>query len=59
LQTIKEGIEGHPVEWYSDVFDLVFPTLDKTQANECKICEWKKNNDKKGEREQSVTEDSD
>lgn len=56
-QTIKEGIEGHPVEWYSDVFDLVFPDLDRTKANECKICEWKKNNDKKEESEKS--EDTD
>ncbi|KAK0391245.1 hypothetical protein NLU13_0746 [Sarocladium strictum] len=56
-KTIKEGIEGHPVEWYSDVFDLIFPNLDRTKANECKICEWKQNNDKKDESEKS--EDSD
>ncbi|PMD47384.1 ATP-dependent protease La [Hyaloscypha variabilis F] len=30
---IKEGIEGHPVKWFSDVFELVFPNLDKDQAN--------------------------
>lgn len=30
---IKEGIEGHPVKWFSDVFDLVFPNLDKDVAN--------------------------
>jgi len=32
-QNIKEGIEGKPAKWYSDVFDLVFPGLDKDQAN--------------------------
>lgn len=33
MQNIKEGIEGKPVDWYGDVFDLVFPTLDKDRAN--------------------------
>ena len=32
-QNIKEGIEGKPVDWYGDVFDLVFPNIDATQAN--------------------------
>lgn len=60
LQTIKQGLEGHPVEWYSDVFDIVFPNLDRTKANECKICEWKKDNDKKSEREKAEkSEDTD
>ncbi|KAL9007741.1 MAG: hypothetical protein Q9173_007055, partial [Seirophora scorigena] len=30
---IKEGIQGHGVDWYSDVFDLVFPDLDPAAAN--------------------------
>lgn len=30
---IKEGIEGKPASWYSDVFELVFPNLDKDAAN--------------------------
>lgn len=42
MQNIKEGIEGRPASWYSEVFDLVFPNLDREQANKCKICEWKK-----------------
>ncbi|KAI9774659.1 MAG: ATP-dependent Lon protease pim1 [Geoglossum simile] len=29
---IKEGLEGHPASWYSDVFDLVFSDLDKEHA---------------------------
>jgi Lon-like ATP-dependent protease len=32
-QNIKEGIEGHAVSWYSEVFDLVFPGVDKEAAN--------------------------
>ncbi|KAL7784059.1 ATP-dependent protease La [Trichoderma ceciliae] len=50
-QTIKEGIEGHAVNWYSEVFNLVFPELDREKANVCKICEWKKAQQKKGEAE--------
>lgn len=38
MQNIKEGIEGKPVEWYSDVFNLVFPNTDATRANSL----WKK-----------------
>jgi Lon-like ATP-dependent protease len=37
-QNIKEGIEGKPVSWYSEVFDLVFPDVDAAQAN----TRWKK-----------------
>ncbi|RCI13825.1 hypothetical protein L249_8066 [Ophiocordyceps polyrhachis-furcata BCC 54312] len=50
-QNIKEGIEGHAVGWYSEVFDLVFPGLDREQANKCKICEWKKQQPKEGAQE--------
>ncbi|KAI4213597.1 MAG: hypothetical protein LQ351_003821 [Letrouitia transgressa] len=32
-ENIKSGIEGHAVDWYSDVFDLVFPDLDHEAAN--------------------------
>ncbi|KAJ5464033.1 ATPaseAAA-typecore [Penicillium sp. IBT 31633x] len=31
-ENIKEGIEGHPVNWYSEVFDLLFPSLDNEAA---------------------------
>lgn len=37
-QNIKEGIEGKPVDWYADVFDLVFKDVDATDANAV----WKK-----------------
>jgi Lon-like ATP-dependent protease len=42
VQNIKEGIEGRPASWYKEIFDVVFPNLDKEEANTCKICEWKK-----------------
>lgn len=38
LQNIKEGIEGVPVDWYSDVFKMVFKDVDEAQANSL----WKK-----------------
>ena len=47
LQNIKEGIEGRPVSWYQDIFELIFPNLDREQANQCKSCEWKKEHDAK------------
>ncbi|KAL2370487.1 lon protease like, mitochondrial [Blastomyces gilchristii SLH14081] len=31
-ENIKKGIEGHHVNWYSEVFDIVFRDLDKVQA---------------------------
>lgn len=46
-QNIKEGIEGHPVAWYSDVFNLIFPDLNKEAANKL----WEKElKAKKGDR---------
>lgn len=32
-QNIKEGIRGQPVSWYGEVFDLVFPDLDRARAS--------------------------
>ncbi|UNI13513.1 Endopeptidase La [Purpureocillium takamizusanense] len=45
-KNIKEGIEGHAVGWYGEVFDLVFPELDREQASKCKICEWESQQEK-------------
>ncbi|KAK5467138.1 ATP-dependent Lon protease pim1 [Exophiala xenobiotica] len=30
---IKEGIEGHAIDWYSDVFDIVFPDVNVEEVN--------------------------
>ncbi|KAF2125183.1 ATP-dependent protease La [Dothidotthia symphoricarpi CBS 119687] len=46
-ENIKEGIEGRPVAWYHEVFDLVFPGLDKDSASKL----WDKElKSKKGDR---------
>jgi Lon-like ATP-dependent protease len=26
-------MDGRPVEWYSDVFELIFPDLDRSKAS--------------------------
>ncbi|KAL7937911.1 ATP-dependent protease La [Trichoderma chlorosporum] len=56
-QTIKEGIEGHAVSWYSEVFELVFPEIDQAKANTCKVCEWKAQQKKKDESENKEDDD--
>jgi ATP-dependent Lon protease len=33
LQNIKSGIQGHAVDWYADVFDLIFPGVDAEAVN--------------------------
>jgi Lon-like ATP-dependent protease len=46
-QNIKEGIEGKPVTWYSDVFKIVFPDLDRDAASKL----WEKDlKTKKGDK---------
>lgn len=57
MQTIKEGLEGHAVSWYSEVFDLVFPNLDRQKANTCKICEWTAEQKKKDDSESKEDDD--
>jgi Lon-like ATP-dependent protease len=32
-KNIKEGMEGKAVDWYSDVFDTIFPGVDAEVAN--------------------------
>ena len=56
-QNIKEGIEGHGVDWYRDVFDLVFPDLNKKEVSEL----WKKQlkAPKKGKKEKDDDDDDD
>ncbi|KAL8750715.1 MAG: hypothetical protein Q9184_006325 [Pyrenodesmia sp. 2 TL-2023] len=54
-ENIKEGIEGHGVSWYSDVFDLVFPDLDRDAANHM----WKEQLAAKDPDEKSKDKESD
>ncbi|TIA58923.1 lon protease-like protein [Aureobasidium pullulans] len=53
-ENIKEGIEGKPVAWYNEVFDLVFPGVDAKQANGL----WKQQL-KKDKKEKKDKEDKD
>jgi len=32
-QNIKEGIDGHAVDWYDEVFDIVFPNVNMEDIN--------------------------
>ena len=36
-QNIKENIEGHAVDWYGDVYDIIFPDVNPDEANN----QWK------------------
>ncbi|KAK4450674.1 mitochondrial Lon protease [Podospora aff. communis PSN243] len=36
-ENIKEGLEGRPASWYSEVFDIIFPNLDREAANKSRI----------------------
>lgn len=57
MQNIKQGIEGHAVDWYGDVFDLVFPNLNTKEINTT----WKQQlkEDKKKRKDKERDEDSD
>jgi Lon-like ATP-dependent protease len=63
-QNIKEGINGRPVQWYNEVFEIVFPELDKDAANKLwkeelksKKTERKKREQKKDEEESGEDDD--
>ncbi|CAP70334.1 uncharacterized protein PODANS_3_4170 [Podospora anserina S mat+] len=56
-ENIKEGIEGRPVSWYSEVFDLIFPDLDKEKANKSRVVVAE--NKEKKEEEKKDGEESD
>ncbi|KAJ5974463.1 ATPase AAA-type core [Penicillium waksmanii] len=48
---IKDGIEGHPVSWYSQVFDILFSGLDHEGARQIWQKALTKPEGKKGEHE--------
>ncbi|KAK4145865.1 Lon protease C-terminal proteolytic domain-containing protein [Dichotomopilus funicola] len=56
-ENIKEGIEGRPASWYSEVFDLIFPELDREKANKCKICGNKEDKSNSKDKEGSSEDD--
>ncbi|KAI9710078.1 MAG: ATP-dependent Lon protease pim1 [Bogoriella megaspora] len=56
-ENIKQDIEGKPVDWYQEVFDVVFPDVDAERVNN----RWKEQlrKPKKGEEdEQGITDDA-
>ena len=58
MQNIKQGIKGHPMDWYSDVFELVFPNLNAKEINTM----WKqqlKEDKKRSKKDKEKDEDSD
>ncbi|OJD36268.1 lon protease mitochondrial [Diplodia corticola] len=54
-ENIKEGIQGKPVSWYSEVFDIVFKDVNKKKANQL----WKEELKKKDDRRKEKDEDDD
>lgn len=41
-ENIKEGIDGHAVGWYNEIFDLIFKDIDREQANKSRVLDKKK-----------------
>jgi Lon-like ATP-dependent protease len=58
-QNIKEGLDGRPAAWYSDVLDLVFPNIDEEKASKCAACEIKKTEKEKKRSSKSKERDDD
>ncbi|KAI8938357.1 ATP-dependent Lon protease pim1 [Plenodomus lindquistii] len=56
-ENIKEGIEGRPVQWYKEVFDIVFPDLNKEASNKMWEKELKSKKGDKKKREQKRKEE--
>ena len=60
-QNIKEGIEGKPVDWYADVFETLFPSIDSKRANTLWKDSLKKSGkaDKKSKKQKQEEEEED
>ncbi|KAF2464523.1 ATP-dependent protease La [Lindgomyces ingoldianus] len=56
-ENIKEGIQGKPVSWYAEVFDLVFPDLDRDTANKVWEKELKSKKAEKKTKKEKVKEE--
>ncbi|KAI9848852.1 MAG: ATP-dependent Lon protease pim1 [Sclerophora amabilis] len=52
---IKDGIEGHPARWYSDVYQLVFNEVDPSRAEDV----WKSQLAEKPKAAEGVKEEED
>lgn len=59
-QNIKEGIDGRPATWYSDIFDIIFPNLDTKKANIDKASQYEgPDNGKKDREDKDNSDESD
>lgn len=52
---VKEGVTFHPVEWYQEVFDLIFPKVSEAQANDVWKAEFAKLDQKKDKKKAAST----
>lgn len=43
--------------WYDEIFDLVFPNLDREAANRCRVCEWAQQHKGEAKAEQEEARD--
>ncbi|ORX99135.1 lon proteinase, partial [Clohesyomyces aquaticus] len=62
-ENIKEGIQGKPVGWYHEVFNLVFPDVDRDSASrvwekELKVKKGEKRKGKEHKKEEKEEEES-
>jgi Lon-like ATP-dependent protease len=58
-QNIKEGLDGCPAAWYSDVQELVFPNIDEEKASKCVACEIKSKEKAEKKRSKSKSREDD
>ncbi|KAI9662876.1 MAG: ATP-dependent Lon protease pim1 [Bathelium mastoideum] len=60
-ENIKQDIEGKPIEWYSDIFDLVFPNVDREKVSNLWKDQLKKSedNDEKDEKDKDKKDKED
>ncbi|KAH0831793.1 Lon protease like protein, mitochondrial [Fonsecaea pedrosoi] len=52
-EKIKEGIDGHAVDWYDEVFDIVFPNVSTKEIN----ARWKEALERKEKRGKGKSKD--
>ncbi|EXJ53535.1 lon protease like, mitochondrial [Cladophialophora psammophila CBS 110553] len=52
-ENIKEGIDGHAVDWYDEVFDIVFPNVTVEEVNS----RWKEALERKGKDDKEKDKD--
>lgn len=54
-QNIKQEIEGKPVDWFSDVFKVIFPDIDAVRSSNL----WKADLKKRAKEDKKEDDDDD